>query len=128
MFEFLEKLRQKSDKEKKRFAFLVSFLFSVTIFGLWFFAVYPSFKEQSDIEKKVKALESSPTESMASVIMSSFGQIKEKISEMKNIGSGIIGDSDYYQATSTEATTTKLMMQFDTPKASTTATSTQKTP
>ncbi len=128
MFEFLEKLRQKSDKEKRRFAFLVSFLFSATIFALWFFAVYPSFKEQSDIEKKVKALESSPTESMASVIMSSFGQIKEKISEIKNIGSSFTKDLDYYKASSTEATTTKLMMQFDTPKASTTEASTKKTP
>ena len=105
MFNYLEKLRQKTDREKRKVAFLFSFLFASLIFVVWFFAVFPQLKQQRNIDKKLEKIESSPTESVASVIMSSFGEIKDKVNEIKNLKSTFDSNIDYYKSATTSSPT-----------------------
>lgn len=106
MFDYLEKIRSKPRGAKKRIAFFTAFTFSGIVFILWFVAVYPSFKEQNDIEKKVKKLESSPISSITSVFSENFGKIKDQFLEVKELGQNFTKEASYYSASSTNSTST----------------------
>jgi predicted PurR-regulated permease PerM len=106
MFEHLERLRQKSDKEKKRFAFFIALSFTSFILLLWYFAVFPSFKEQSDIDKKIKKYESSPTSSLGSIFGSKVSEIKGQFSKVVDYSNQFLSKSSYYSSTSTEQIST----------------------
>ncbi|KND49957.1 MAG: hypothetical protein AB198_01390 [Parcubacteria bacterium C7867-003] len=105
MFEYLEKLRQKPDSTKKKIAFLGSFIFTGIIFAFWLLAVYPSFKEDAEIQKKAKSLETSPISSLGSILGDNFSKIKEQISSLKDLGSSFSKEMDYYIASSTVSAT-----------------------
>lgn len=123
MFEYIERLRKKSDKEKRQVAFLIAFLFSLTIFTFWFFAVFPGFKKQGEIEKKVIALESEPGVSFSSLFEGKFDQIKEQLDKIKNFAGNFSTDLEYYIASST-ATSTESNIKPGSFSASTTGSTT----
>lgn len=107
MFEHIENIRQKSDREKRRIAFLLAFLFSSLIFVLWYFAVFPNFKEQDAIDRKIEKLEEEgPASSLGSVLSGSLTEIKNKIAEIKNLTSYFSDESSYYISTRTTETST----------------------
>ncbi len=108
MFELIEKLRQKPDSTKKKIAFLGAFLFAGIIFVFWLLAVYPSFKEDVSIQKKAGSLETSPMSSLGSILGDNVSKIKEQFSKLKDIGSSLSNQIDYYSASSTASTTTNV--------------------
>lgn len=106
MFEFIEKQRQKTDGQKKRFAFAVAFLF-VTIIGvLWYFAVFPNFKSQNDIDKKIEKFENDPASSLSSVFGGKISEIKNQFGILKDYASAFNQKNTYYSSTSTESVST----------------------
>ena len=109
MFEIIEKVRQKKDREKKIIAFSIAFFICLLIFIFWFLSIYPSFKKQNQIEKKVERVSSGPTNNFKGIIKDNFSQIKKQFNEIKNIPDILKKEGDYYKATSTseiKATTT----------------------
>lgn len=60
MFDIIERVRQKKDKEKKIIAFSVAFSICLVIFMFWIFTVLPDFKKQGEIDKKVKSASKVP--------------------------------------------------------------------
>jgi len=101
MLDFLDKIREKPNRAKKRIAFFTAFTLTGIIFIFWFVAIYPSFKEQNAIDKKISKLESSPIESVGSVFGENFNKIKEQFGKIKEIGSNFTAEVDYYTANAT---------------------------
>lgn len=106
MFDYLESIRNKPRGVKKRIAFFTSFTFTGVVFIFWLVAVYPSFREQNAIDKKIKKLESSPISSISSIFADNFSKIKSQISQVKELGQNFTKEASYYSASSTSATTT----------------------
>lgn len=106
MLDFLDKVRSKPNSAKKRIAFFTAFTLTGIIFIFWFVAIYPSFKEQNELDKKISKLESSPIESVSSVFGSNFLKIKEQFGKIKEIGSSFSAEVDYYTANATTTGTT----------------------
>lgn len=106
MFDYLENIRNKPRGAKKRIAFFTAFTFSGIVFIFWFVAIYPSFREQNAIDKKVKNLESSPISSITSIFSENFGKIKDQLSVVKELGQNFTKEATYYKASTTSSTTT----------------------
>ncbi len=101
MLDFLDNIRNKPTRAKKRIAFFSAFAFTSIIFIFWFVAIYPSFKEQNDLEKKVNDLDSSPMESVGSVFSDNFSKIKDQFGKIKEIGNSFTKEVEYYTANAT---------------------------
>ena len=106
MYKYIEKLRQKSDTAKKRFAFLVSFLFVGIIFVVWLSVIYPGFREQKNINDKISANESSPLSTFKDIFSQGSSEIGNQFSKIKNVGSVFSNDPEYINQTSTTSTST----------------------
>lgn len=106
MFNFIEKIRNKPEKTKTKIAFFTSFVFTGIIFTFWLVAVYPDFKEDIRIEKKIKKLEPSPVSTMGSILGDNISKIKEQVVSIKNITSSLNDKEVYYKATTTPTSTT----------------------
>lgn len=105
MIDFLENIRNKPSGAKKRIAFFTAFTFTGVIFIFWFVSIYPSFKEQNDLEKKVSKIESSPITSVSSIFADNFSKIKEQFAKVKEVGENFTKEAAYYTASSTATTT-----------------------
>lgn len=84
MFEFLENLRQKPVKTRKRAAFLAALSFSLFMLGIWSTIVYPDFSKRQGKQNVAVASGPSPLSTLtdaistsASAIGSQFGQVKQ---------------------------------------------------
>ncbi len=105
MFEYLEKLRAKPPKAKKRIAFLVSFSLAGIIFILWLSVIYPDFRQrQSQIESAGNS-DPSPLSHFGEVFSNSFYSIGESFSKIKESLSSLATSSSS-QSTTTTATST----------------------
>lgn len=114
MFEYIEKLRHKTDKEKKRFAFITASSFSIAILVVWSISIYPTIKKQSELDKKVAKVESGPTESFTSTFGGAWGDLKSSFSNLKGMVANISSEFEYYSATSTATTTPEAGFVFST--------------
>jgi hypothetical protein len=105
MFDYIEKLRQKSDKSKRWIAFLSSFSFAGLIFVVWLSVIYPDFRFQEKQRQTASANEASPVGSFFSNMKEGFAGVKKQVDDMKDVVSGI-SSSTYYvsnNGTSSEA-------------------------
>ena len=108
MFEYLEKLRQKPEGAKKRFAFLTAFTISGIIFVVWLSVIYPDLTEQKKRDDKVKNLESSPLSSFIENVSYGFGQIGKSFDGIKETIDMLKTQPEYYESsTSTASSTSK---------------------
>jgi hypothetical protein len=98
MFEYIEKLRKKSDKEKNRIAFFSAFAFSALIFIVWASVVVPGVK--NDNKAEVAAVGSSPISDFSNVVSDFIIQVKTGMSDLKSSVSGLSTSTQYYSATS----------------------------
>ena len=107
MFKYLEKLREKSESQKKRTAFLFSFLFVGIIFVVWLTAVFPTVLQQKSIDDRVASSGPSPLSTFESVLSQSTSAIGDQVAKLKSIGSVFSGPTDYYTvSSSTEVAST----------------------
>lgn len=115
MFEIIERVRQKKDKEKKIIAFSVAFSICLVIFMFWVFTVLPDFKKQGEIDKKVQSASNGPSSNIAGFVSDNFNQVKDQLNKLKEVSNLFKSSVDYYVATTspkndTEATTTPTLM------------------
>ncbi len=101
MFEIIEKVRQKKDREKKIIAFSVSFFICSVIFIFWLFTVLPGFQKQVESDKKVSSAKKGPTENLAGFVTDNYSQVRDQINKIKSISNIFKGDSEYFKAEST---------------------------
>lgn len=101
MFEIIEKVRQKKDREKKIIAFSVSFFICSVIFIFWLFTVLPGFQKQVELDKKVSSAKKGPTENLAGFVTDNYSQVRDQINKIKSISNIFKGDSEYFKAEST---------------------------
>jgi hypothetical protein len=101
MFEIIEKVRQKKDREKKIIAFSVSFFICSVIFIFWLFTVLPGFQKQVELDKKVSSAKKGPTENLAGFVTDNYSQVRDQINKIKSISNFFKGDSEYFKAEST---------------------------
>jgi len=105
MFDFLEKLRTKSDKQKKQIAFCVALLIAGLIFVIWLSVIFPDFQQSQVQENKVENLAPSPFSVFMSQLSSGVSSITGKFSEIKSSVSSFSSAPVEYVATSTATTT-----------------------
>ncbi len=91
MFEFIEKLRQKSDKTKNRIAFLTAFAFSGLIFVLWLTVFLPDFTQGEKQENQALVGEPSPLSTFFDTISEGVKVITQQFSELKQTTGEITG-------------------------------------
>ena len=89
MFEIIENIRQKSDREKKRIAFLTSLLFSVIIFAIWISVWYPDWKNHETFSNRYAEPSSlAPLSSISSLFSSGFSEVQANFIEIKTMLGG----------------------------------------
>jgi hypothetical protein len=81
MISLIDKYRQKSEKEKKATAFLISFFITGVIFVVWFSAFWPKIFGSSEVSDKKF---NTPKDSLTAIIISAFDDVKNQTVEMKN--------------------------------------------
>lgn len=101
MFNYIEKLRQKSEKEKKRVALLYAFLFAGVIFVIWLSVVYPDFRKEKTVGVEIEE-RSGPTGAIKENIISGFNNIKGEFFNMKEVIYNLSREEVYYSSTSSQ--------------------------
>lgn len=108
MFEHLEKIREKSPRQKRLYAFAVAFAFSGFILLIWYISIVPGFIEEGKRDKKVKDIASSPSESFATVLKGGMNLFKEQSQAIKekinSVNLNNINPPAYFKGTTTEKT------------------------
>ena len=90
MFDFLEKLRHKPDKQKKQIAFFVAFLFVGIIFVVWLTVIYPDFRQSRVNQEKVANLEPGPFSTFTSQLSNGISSITEDLSRVSIFGKAVL--------------------------------------
>ncbi len=108
MFELIERLRRKNDRQKKIIAFSISFFICFVIFIFWFFSIMPEFRLQQEAEKRVESIERGPSSELGGMIMDNFSLIKEQISDLIGLSKSFSSTTEYYISTTTEISTTTM--------------------
>ena len=97
MFNYIEKLRQKPESQKKRFAFLAALCVCGLIILVWFSVVIPKFRQEKQTDDKIANTESTPTSALTrtfsdgfSAIVTQFKNIKNIISSFKSSGESFV--------------------------------------
>lgn len=103
MFDFIEKLREKPDRIKRKVAFLTASCFSVVILLLWISVIYPDFRDK---QQKINNIESSPTSVFGKTIDSGISEFGDRFSKIKDLISSITKkdiNPAHFTASSSEA-------------------------
>lgn len=98
MFEYIERLRRKSDKEKRRIAFFTATLFSLVIFIVWMTVVLPNFKKSNNKIDNVASVSASPTEGFMDAVSNFIGQVKNGIEGLNFEIKSVSTSTQYYKA------------------------------
>ncbi|MFZ2620886.1 MAG: hypothetical protein WAX85_00700 [Minisyncoccia bacterium] len=83
MFELIEKIRQKSDRTKKRIAFLISFTIAGIIFVIWILIIFPDFRKKQEQESKATSYDKTPLSSLSSTFSNGLKSIGEQFQKIK---------------------------------------------
>ena len=86
MFEYLEKLRQKSPATRKLIAFTLSFLVAGIIFLFWILVTMPSIWSDKSIADRVSADQPSPISSLSQIFSQGSSVLNEQLNKLKNLG------------------------------------------
>jgi hypothetical protein len=104
MFEYLEKLRAKPPKTKKKVAFLVSFSLAGIIFVVWLTIIFPDFKQTQDKIDNGSSTSTSPFSHFKEMFSNSFYEASDNFKNAKETVSSI-GKTPELNATTTATTT-----------------------
>lgn len=86
MFDYLEKLRQKSPALRKLIAFSLSFLVAGIIFIFWILVAMPSIWQDKNISDRVSSEQPSPVSSLSQIFSQGASVLNEQINQIKNLG------------------------------------------
>ncbi len=102
MFELLERLRQKPEGVRKRFAFMVAFCVAGTILLIWASVVMLDWNESRTQQAQVEAASASPFSTFGASVATGFSAIGTQLGELKNTFTNLTStESAHYEATST---------------------------
>lgn len=107
MFEYIEKLRNRPEKSKKRIAFLGAFSVTAVIIAVWATTLYPDFIDSENRQEAAASKGPSPVGSFLQSFSDGFGAIGEQFANIKNAMSSFSNNAVHYSATTTEASTTE---------------------
>jgi hypothetical protein len=99
MFNFLEKLRAKPEKTKRRIAFLFAFCFAGAIFVVWLSVIYPNFRQTLAEKEKNSNLEPSPSKAFTEILSDGFANIGVQFSKIKSL-TNLLSSPETYQNSS----------------------------
>jgi hypothetical protein len=121
MFDYIEKLRGKSERTKKFIAAGVAFLVAGIILLFWIFSIMPDFAQQQAITARVQSATPSPFGALSQILSQGTSGIGGEISKLKSASSGFFGATQIVN----NATTTPLNgAAITTPSVVTTGTTT----
>jgi hypothetical protein len=117
MFDYIEKLRGKSERTKKLVAAGVAFFCAAIIFAFWIFSVMPNFAQQQQISARVQSYAPSPVSAFGQILSQGAAGIGGEISKLKSAGSFLSGMEIINNTTTTPAvsTTTNSMIATTSP-------------
>lgn len=99
MYKYLDKVRQKPDHHKKRFALMVSSTVTMAIFAVWSFVMFGVPSTGSVLAdrstERVSEEEHSPFESLRANTLSAFSSIKEDFAKVTETIKSIELESEY---------------------------------
>jgi len=90
MFNYIEKLRKKSERTKKLVALGVAFFCAAVIFAFWIFSVMPNFAQEQEITARVQSVEPSPLSAFATIISQGTSGISGALSKLKTTGTDFL--------------------------------------
>lgn len=99
MFEYIEKLRGKHDRTKKKIAFSIALVFAVVLFFFWSTVFLPDFQREQEANYVNKA--KSPVNNFTDVLSSGVAQIQKNFVDAKAMIDQISTSSAYYKASTT---------------------------
>jgi hypothetical protein len=103
MFDYIEQLREKSERTKKFIAFSLSFFVVGIILFFWFFSVFPQSWQEKQISDRVHSVEPSPISALSQILSQGFSGIGENVSKIKMTANDFFGATQIINnATSTE--------------------------
>jgi hypothetical protein len=91
MFDYIEKLRGKSERTKKFIAAGGAFLFAGIVLLFWIFSVMPNFAQQQEVAARVQSASPSPFGTLSQIFSQGTSGIGGEISKLKSVGSGFFG-------------------------------------
>ncbi len=101
MFQLIEKLRNKSDNQKKQIAFLFSALFVGVIFIVWLSVIYPDFRKRESQEANAISVSDNSTDTFKTTISKSLSALGEQITNIKQVIHSLTDGTTYYNSAST---------------------------
>ena len=104
MFEYLEKLRSKPIRAKKRIAFFASLFLAIIILSVWITVIYPDFKEKNDKIDNAISSSTSPFAHFKEVFLDTFSEARDKIKDTKDSMKSAMDNTNF--STTTNATST----------------------
>lgn len=100
MFEYLEKVRQKDEKSKKRIAFYCALAFSLVLFLLWLTVSLPQIKSKKIERDAVSETTKSPVTNFMDALSNGVMEIQKSLSEVKAGINMFSSSTAYYVASS----------------------------
>lgn len=96
MRRYIENIQDKSDNHKRRFALVVSGMFTLLIFSLWSMTTFGVLLNTSNVDKtqqeaQVLSTEVSPLDSIWSDVSGTFSDIKGQFNSLKESAFNIYG-------------------------------------
>lgn len=95
MFDFIERLRQKSDSSKKKIAFLVSFSISGFIFVVWLTVVLPDFSFSQKQKQAAAVGDAGLFYSFYSNLTEGWNGVQDQFKDLKDTVSSISTSTHY---------------------------------
>ena len=101
MFDFIERLRQKSDGSKKKIAFLTSFSLAGLIFVVWLSVIYPDFSFKEKQKQTATAHDTGVFSSFLANMSEGFKGVKDQFNAAKEAVSSLSTSTHYRTETDT---------------------------
>jgi hypothetical protein len=101
MFDYIEKLRGKSERTKKLVAAGVAFVCAGIIFIFWLLSVLPQSIQEKQISDRVQSATPSPISTFVQIISQGTSGIGGELSKLKSVGTGFFGATQIINSATT---------------------------
>ena len=101
MFDYIEKLRGKSERTKKLVAAGMAFACAGLILIFWIFSVFPQSIQEKQISDRVQSASPSPFVTFTQIISQGTSGIGGELSKLKSAGSGFFGGTEIINSATT---------------------------
>ncbi|MFZ2523072.1 MAG: hypothetical protein WAW92_01665 [Minisyncoccia bacterium] len=104
MFEYLDKVRKKDEKIKKRIAFYVALACAAFIFIIWLTVSVPQIKNEKRAQDAIASTTKSPLSNFMAIISNGLIEAQKNVSEIKSAINVLSSTTAYYYSTTSSET------------------------